>query len=111
MHLGLGLDGFVSWRAELGSPQRRCFLTWRIDAEYCEIAWSEERMPCASISLSCNHEISQTVEKDSRRAAIPWHFLLARIIQAHGGFQEMTTEPEFTIRLRWPRFRIRSESS
>ncbi len=41
MHLGLGLDAFVAWRAVQCSAMGNPRLSWRIDAGCFEIAWSE----------------------------------------------------------------------
>ena len=32
--------------------------------------------------------------------------LLARIVSAHGGYQETTRDPAFGLKLRWPRFHV-----
>jgi hypothetical protein len=103
MHLGLALDAFVAWRAVITAVPRRCLLSWRGDEEFCELGWSEE--PIDGIGTRCNSEIAQTTPTIARRGgdclAVP---LLARIIHAHGGDQEIASAPGFTIRLRWPRF-------
>jgi hypothetical protein len=110
MHLGLGLDAFVAWRAEEGSTFGNPLLSWRVVEGDFEIAWSEGH--CVSAEV--------TREPDSRRAcekrpastvdslALP---LLIRILSAHGGSHETSTDPAFALKLRWPRFKDREATA
>jgi hypothetical protein len=103
MHLGLGLDAFVAWRADKGSGSGNPRLSWRIDAGFFEIAWSEGHSQ--SIGTSQEHESPPTDETSPSSLidclALP---LLGRIVSAHGGYQEITRDPAFGLKLRWPRF-------
>jgi hypothetical protein len=103
MHLGLGLDAFVAWRADNSSAMGNPRLSWRIDADFFEIAWRE-----GSSHSPCNYPERETRLTDETSPpcgvdclALP---LLARIVSAHGGYQETTLDPAFGLKLRWPRF-------
>jgi hypothetical protein len=104
MHLGLGLDAFIDWRAEKNSGAGNPRLSWRIDADFFEIAWSEGHAPGPG---GCpKREARPTADETSRCGAVDCLALplLARIVSAHGGSQETTPEPHFGLKLRWPRF-------
>ena len=103
MHLGLGLDAFVAWRADPSSAMGNPRLSWRIDAGFFEIAWREG--PSQGPGISRERETRLTEETSPPSGvdclALP---LLARIVSAHGGYQETTRDPAFGLKLRWPRF-------
>jgi hypothetical protein len=103
MHLGLGLDAFVAWRADKSSANGNPRLSWRIDAGFFEIAWREGRSQ--NPGFSQERETRLTEETSPRIGvdclALP---LLARIVSAHGGYHETTRDPAFGLKLRWPRF-------
>ncbi|MFI5460772.1 MAG: hypothetical protein ACHRXM_35620 [Isosphaerales bacterium] len=104
MYLGLGLDAFIGWRAEAGHPTWQSCLSWRIADGCFEVAWDE--------IVPSNHPLDEehgngiphgprpSVRGDS--LALP---LLARVVAAHGGYLETTSEPVFGMKLRWPQFR------
>jgi hypothetical protein len=112
MHLGLGLDAFVAWRADKGSTSGNPRLSWRIDADSFEIAWTEghsrkrvisENPASRPVSPSDMANASSVVDC----LALP---LLARIVAAHGGHQETTRDPTFGLKIRWPQFRVQESS-
>jgi hypothetical protein len=102
MHLGLGLDAFIAWRADKSAAKGNPRLSWRIDAGFFEIAWreshSQSQVNSSDTDVRRSDETSPTARVDC--LALP---LLARIVSAHGGYQETTSEPAFGLKLRWPR--------
>jgi len=104
MYLGLGLDAFIAWRAEAGDPKRQSSLSWRTANGCFEVSWDEFRPAKRSSGNTHDFGVPQgprpTVRVDS--LALP---LLARVVAAHGGFLETTSDPAFGVKLRWPQFR------
>jgi len=104
MYLGLGLDAFIAWRAEAGHPNWQSCLSWRIADGCFEVTWNE--VPPGSHSPGEQDEVGiaqgprPSVRVDT--LALP---LLARVVAAHGGYLETTSESAFAIKLRWPQFR------
>jgi signal transduction histidine kinase len=105
IHLGMGLDAVLAWRAEIRQSSRQPGLSWQTDEGSCELVWDEhEPLPsCVGRAGSAGAE-----EKDLGSArvdplALP---LLARIVAAHGGQIETTRAPGrgFGLTARWPRF-------
>jgi hypothetical protein len=104
MYLGLGLDAFVAWRAVAGDPNRLPILSWRIVGGCFEVAWSEASSSGRSLAPAQEFGIAPksrpAVRVDS--LALP---LLARVVAAHNGTLETTSDPAFEMKLRWPQFR------
>jgi hypothetical protein len=103
MHLGLGLDAFVAWRAEKNSAKGNPRLSWRMDAGFFEISWREGHFQGPGISRERETRMTEEMIPPSGVdcLALP---LLARIVSAHGGHQESTLDPAFGLKLRWPQF-------
>jgi signal transduction histidine kinase len=106
IHLGMGLDAFVTWRARVRGASRHPRLSWRTCAGSSEVCWEESgalrpHVPPDGAS-GCDHEHPESARIDS--LALP---LLARIVTAHGGHTESERERGrgFCLRLRWPQFR------
>jgi hypothetical protein len=112
IHLGMGLDAIVAWRAEAGEAGRHPRLSWRTGDGHCQVSWDESGAPPAEV-LSNRQGQRAGENTDTPRVghlALP---LLSRIVAAHGGHTESTREPEhaFCLKLRWPQFRSPSPSS
>lgn len=88
-----GLDAFVSWRAEVAPAGSRVLIGWRIDGDDLELWWKEDEP--ASDDLPVNLGVDTL--------ALP---LLARITALHGGRLEERRNPELSLSLRWPRYRV-----
>jgi hypothetical protein len=101
MYLGTGLDAFAAWRSAAGDCGRHPQLSWRIDAGCFEVSWDE-----AAHSSGCGgHEAdndpsprSEALESTDSLALI----FLERIVSAHGGQVETTSDRAFGAKLRWP---------
>jgi hypothetical protein len=100
IHLGLGLDAFVAWRAETGSPGSQPRLGWRVSAGSFHVTWTETprtrelRDDCQRGSST---ESANFIRGDS--LAIP---LFARVVAVHGGSLERTGSHAVTLTIRWP---------
>jgi hypothetical protein len=103
MHLGLGLDAFIAWRADQSAAKGNPRLSWRIDTGCFEIAWrdghSQNTVDSPETETCYTDETSRPSRVDC--LALP---LLARIVSAHGGSQEAMRDPTFGLTLRWPQF-------
>lgn len=103
MYLGLALDAFVAWRAEAGYANFQTSLSWKIEGDFLEVRCEEARPAafCQAAQRQCvsAHGSRPLGQIDS--LALP---LLARIVSAHKGYLETSSEPDFTMRLRFPRF-------
>ena len=105
IHLGMGLDAVLSWRAEVREASRHPRLSWRTGEGFCEVAWDETEAPtaCGPGSGAAGQDGKDHGWARVDPLALP---LLARIVTAHAGHTEMTREPGrgFCLKLRWPRF-------
>lgn len=100
MHVGLGLDALVSWRAECGdSIQPR--LAWRVAGDCFEISWQEFR-PAANESGEFASGLLRSQPTDCAPSLAL--LLLARVAGAHGGELETRNDPALGITLRWPQY-------
>jgi hypothetical protein len=106
IHLGMGLDAVIAWRAEVREASRNPRLSWRTGAGFCEVSWDETEPPTSSVlpndaaGRDRKHHGLARVDP----LALP---LLSRIVTAHAGHTESTREPGrgFRLNLRWPQFR------
>ncbi len=103
MYLGLGLDAFTAWRAEAGHPKAQSCLSWRIADGCFEVSWNELRPGNHSPGEQDEIGIPQGPWPSIRidTLALP---LLARVVAAHGGYLEATSDSAFGIKLWWPQF-------
>jgi signal transduction histidine kinase len=110
MYLGLALDAFVAWRAEAGYANFQTSLSWKIEGDTLEVRCDEARPAAfcqpAERQRAGAHGSRPLGQIDS--LALP---LLARIVSAHGGYLETSSGPDFTMRLRFPRFQSGEQSS
>lgn len=110
MYLGLALDAFIAWRGDAGHANFETRLSWKIEDGSLEVTWTEA--PSARVCLAA--ESHRGGVNGSRplgqidSLALP---LLARIVSAHRGLLETSSEPEFTMRLQFPRFQNGGQSS
>jgi hypothetical protein len=103
MHLGLGLDAFVRSRAESGRGPWKTQLTWGISEGLFEIRWEEQIAPKGCDERAHESGRPGGAASCGKSDALA-HPLLKRIVAAHGGFVETTTNPAFVVKVRWPRF-------
>jgi hypothetical protein len=106
MHLGMGLDALVAWRAEARDASRQPRLTWRIQQGSFVVCWDEAPSPSPELLADVRARESRGTEpsRGVNSLALP---LLARIVAEHGGSLESSepTEPNFSVRVRWPQYR------
>jgi hypothetical protein len=109
IYLGLGLDAFVAWRAEAGSPGVRPRLSWWTSGGSFHIAWHED---CPGADESEDSELPNAagspIFATGDSLALP---LLARVVAAHGGRLERTRTHPVGITLSWPHLHIREHSA
>jgi hypothetical protein len=109
MYLGLALDAFVAWRGEAGNADFQTGLNWKSEDDSLEVTWKETRPAgfCPATERQCDgaHGSRPLGQIDS--LALP---LLARIVSAHGGSLETSSEPDFATRVRLPRFQSGEQS-
>ncbi len=91
IRLGQGLDAFVSWRAAVGERGRPARLRWGAEAGQFHLVWSE---PGARAL-----EARDAADDQREPLALP---LLARIVSAHRGAVEVTSDDGLQVHLRWP---------
>jgi len=103
-YLGLSLDAFIAWRAEAGHPKWQSHLSWRIADGCFEVSWDEIRPSTHSPGEEHETGVPQGPRPFVRGDSLALR-LLARVVAAHGGYLETTSDPSFGIELRWPRFR------
>jgi hypothetical protein len=112
IHLGMGLDAVLAWRADVREAGRQPRLSWRTGEGFCEVAWDETETPTSSgaaeAAAGCEGKPPGSAGEDP--LALP---LLARIITAHAGRTESTREPGrgFRLNLSWPQFRSQSSNA
>ncbi len=103
----LGLDAFVSWRAEVAPLGSRILLVWRIDDDELELCWKEDGpqggpgTPVGSGTPVGQVQAPRRPSIGVDSLALP---LLARTIALHGGRLETSPSPDLRLTLRWPRF-------
>jgi hypothetical protein len=104
MYLGMGLDAFVGWRAKVGTPDAKPRLSWRIVSERFELSWKETCPTNGYPGVEPKSDL-----REQPRTSVCVHslalVLLARIVAAHGGSLDTTSDPAFGIELAWPQFR------
>ncbi len=102
--LSIGLDAFVSWRAETMKPGTHVRFGFQVKGDEVQANWRE----IASSWLRSNLKLALG---DGRRSsarsqldslALP---LLGRSIVMHGGCLEFSDDSGIELELRWPRFR------
>jgi hypothetical protein len=110
MYMGLGLDAFVAWRAEAAIAGRPARLHCGISEGLFEVRWEEGPLPKSSPPPDRKFGLEDEARPDRPvdSLALP---LLARIVSAHGGYVETSTEPTVMMTLRWPRFKAREQES
>lgn len=107
MHLGLGLDALVAWRAECGDSQQPR-LAWRATGARFEICW-EESDPVEPDRPGCSHDAGRGSRPADSTESLAL-LLLARVAADHGGELETRRDPALGIKLHWPQFREESPS-
>jgi hypothetical protein len=110
MYLGLALDAFVAWRAEAGHAKFQTRLSWKVEDDSLEVTCEEVRPAgiCPAVERQRASAGSSRPLGHIDSLALP---LLARIVSAHRGYLETSSEPDFTMRLRFPRFQSGEKSS
>jgi hypothetical protein len=105
IHLGMGLDAVVAWRAEARGVRHHPRLSWRIGDGFFEVCWDEAVTSCRPARPARGTGQSQG-GRVSRRVDLLALPLLARIVAAHGGQVESTQQPAigFGLKARWPQF-------
>ena len=101
-HLALGLDAFVSWRAESGDSREPC-VAWRTSEAHCEIFWRETSGPAGKEDRRADDSPlgCQLADCTGSLALL----LLARVAADHRGELETQREPALSVTIRWPRSR------
>jgi hypothetical protein len=100
MHLSMGLDALVCWRASALSEGDTAHLNWRIDEDHLEITWLESPNGCSEDAVrKLQTHPGPSGDSTIHSLAMP---LLARVMSAHHGSMEWNMEHEFEVRLRWP---------
>jgi hypothetical protein len=110
MYLGLALDAFVAWRGEAGNANFQTRLSWKVEDDSLEVNW-KETPPAGACLAGETHRAGRHGSRPLGQIdslALP---LLARIVSAHKGFLETGSDPEFTMRLQFPRFQSGEQSS
>jgi hypothetical protein len=101
-HLGLGLDAFVTWRAESSdSPNQR--IAWRTTGGQFEISW-QESSECGGNQDRRSNDFPPGCQPADCTGSLAV-LLLARVAADHGGELEARREPALSVTIRWPQFR------
>jgi hypothetical protein len=103
MYLGVGLDAFIVSRAQAAHPTWRSSLSWRMANGCFEVSW-DEVPPVSRVRGAAEESRLANGARPSHRGdplALP---LLARVVAAHGGFVETTSNAGFGMTIRWPQF-------
>ena len=112
MYLGFGLDAFVAWRAEAGHANVQTSLSWKIEDDTSSKSRAAEARPEALPPGRGPAACERSRLETARDRSIRWHCrLLARIVSAHGGYLETSSEPDFTMRLRFPQYQSGEQAS
>jgi hypothetical protein len=100
MHLSMGLDALVCWRASFLTEGDTADLNWRIDEESFEVSWCESRNGShQDAARKPQAHPGGSGSSTIHSLAMP---LMARVMSAHHGSMEWKREQAFEIRLRWP---------
>jgi hypothetical protein len=108
MYMGLGLDALVGWRLGHIPPANPPALSWNVTPDSCEIEWREEPNVTGGGAHSTASHHARTNRPRVDSLALP---LLARVMHAHGGRQQVASEQGFAITLMWPRYQQESETA
>jgi hypothetical protein len=100
--LGLGLDAFVSWRAE-SAEGVEARLAWRVTGGKLEISWHERALAGRTGPRRSQHDLpASSPEEGMGSLAL---LLLARVAADHDGDLETRFDPSLEVTMRWPQFR------
>ena len=109
MCLGSGLDAFVAWRLEDGTPCRTVRLAWQVNDGFFEVEWIEsDCQHHAGIEPGGNSVSPRSGEGHAGDSlALP---LLARVVAAHRGRVTFRRDPAFRLSVLWPQFQTEVQS-